>query len=327
MDASDAPVDAQRRREDRQLVERIQAEIAPLCRVNRHLGLLRLLVLLVPVVVGLVLFWRVDSLALASLWLVPAALAYALLMIATHDISHGTLLDLGSWEQALGCILSWPIGWPYRTYRNLHQLHHRMNGCDLRDPERREPSPAESARAGRWRRLHFAHPFWVSALVMGGLQLMASMFWCAWRLRPHHSRLMSGLRLDLIGILAVQLVMVSLAVLHGELLKWLLMLVIVERLVGAVMQTRGLIEHHGLWRSDTTYELTQLYSSRNITSGRWLNLLMGGLPHHSLHHAYPTIPYDQLPQASAIAEQILRADGRAPLPRVPSYLAGVGLLT
>lgn len=298
----------------------------PFSQVNRSLGLLRLLILLLPVTVGLVMFWRVASLPLACLWLLPAVLAYALLMIATHDISHGTLLDLGPWEQALGCALSWPIGWPYRTYRNLHQLHHRMNGSDLRDPERREPSPQERARAGRWRRLHFDHPLWISALVMGGVQLILSMVWCARRLRPLHSRMAEGLRHDLLGILVVQLLIVSAALLHGKPLRLLLMVLITERVVGAVMQTRGLIEHHGLWRRDTTYELTQLYSSRNIVAGPLVNLLMGGLPHHSLHHAYPTIPYDQLPGASASAERILLEQGRPPLPRVASYWAGVGLL-
>ncbi|MEB3331463.1 MAG: fatty acid desaturase [Synechococcaceae cyanobacterium] len=326
MAAPDAPVDPQRRRQDRLLSERIEAAMEPLHRVNRGLGVLRLLILLLPVVVGLVMYWRVEALPLACLWLLPAVVAYAFLMIATHDISHGTLLDLGPWEQALGCALSWPIAWPYRTYRNLHQLHHRMNGSDLRDPERREPSPEERADAGRWRRWHFDHPFWVSALVMGGAQLILSMVWCARRLRGVHSRLEEGLRADLLGILAVQLLIVAAALLHGQPLRLLLMILISERLVGAVMQTRGLIEHHGLWRRDTTYELTQLYSSRNIAAGPLVNLLMGGLPHHSLHHAYPTIPYDRLPEASAVAERILLEQGRPSLPRVAGYGAGVGLL-
>jgi fatty acid desaturase len=92
------------------------------------------------------------------------------------------------------------------------------------------------------------------------------------------------------------------------------------------MQARGMIEHHGLWRPSTTYELTQLYTSRNIAAGPLVNFLMGGLPHHSLHHAYPSIPYDRLPEASAIAETELARHGKPPLPRVASYAEGLALL-
>ncbi len=33
-----------------------------------------------------------------------------------------------------------------------------MNGMDLRDPERREPTEEEAAKAGPLRQLHFRHP-------------------------------------------------------------------------------------------------------------------------------------------------------------------------
>jgi len=35
-----------------------------------------------------------------------------------------------------------------------------------------------------------------------------------------------------------------------------------------------------LWRSSEVHLLTQLYATRNINAGSWLNALMGGLPHH-----------------------------------------------
>jgi fatty acid desaturase len=120
--------------------------------------------------------------------------------------------------------------------------------------------------------------------------------------------------------------MFALAIWLGGLLKLLLMLFVVERIVGAVMQVRGMIEHHGLWQPSSTYELTQLYTSRNIDAGPVVNFLMGGLPHHSLHHAYPSIPYHNLPEASRIASTILKEHGKPPLPMVSSYAAGTALL-
>lgn len=292
------------------MTETIEQAVRPLFPVNRPLGWLRLFVLVVP----------------ALLWLVTGTLFYAFAMISTHDISHGTLLDQGDVEQLVGCALSWPTFWPYLTYRNLHMLHHRMNGMDLRDPERREPTAEEASRASRLRQLHFRHPFWLSVLGMGGIQLIVSMFWFGWRLRESHSRLVNGLRSDLIGILLVQTALFAWAISQGHLLRLIVALIVVERVVGGVMQARGMIEHHSLWRRDTTYELTQLYTSRNIAAGPVVNFLMGGLPHHSLHHAYPSIPYDKLPMATAIAEAELTRHGKPQLPKVRSYAEGLSLL-
>ncbi|MFM7676337.1 MAG: fatty acid desaturase family protein [Synechococcus sp.] len=322
----EAPVDREQRRADRLMTEGIEALVRPLFQVNQALGWFRLAVLLIPSLACLWLYWQEPNLGLALLWLLAGTLVYSLLMISTHDISHATLLHMGSLEQAVGCALSWPVGWPYLTYRNLHMLHHRMNGMDLRDPERREPTEEEAAKAGPLRRLHFRHPFWVSVLVMGGIQLIVSMFWFGLKLRDTHSRLTAGLRNDTIGIVLVQVALFTWAITQGQLLRLVIVLLVVERVVGAVMQARGMIEHHGLWKRWTTYELTQLYTSRNIAAGPVVNFLMGGLPHHSLHHAYPSIPYHALPQASAIAEEALERHGKPPLPRVGNYLEGVALL-
>jgi fatty acid desaturase len=44
--------------------------------------------------------------------------------------------------------------------------------------------------------------------------------------------------------------------------------------------------------------LMQLYATRNINAGSWLNALMGGLPHHGAPHAFPSIPSERLPLAT-----------------------------
>lgn len=87
------------------------------------------------------------------------------------------------------------------------------------------------------RQWHFHHPFWGSALVMGGARLIGSMVWFGWKLRHDHSRLLRGRRTDASGIVLVQALMFSLALWQGELLKPLLLFV-VERVVGAVVKGR-----------------------------------------------------------------------------------------
>jgi fatty acid desaturase len=69
--------------------------------------------------------------------------------------------------------------------------------------------------------------------------------------------------------------------------------------------------------------LTQLYATRNVTAHAWLNALMGGLPHHSAHHAFPWIPSQRLPEASHRIAAVLDRHGCPPLPTVSSYPAAL----
>ena len=51
----------------------------------------------------------------------------------------------------------------------------------------------------------------------------------------------------------------------------------------------------------------------------WLSELLGGLPHHSVHHAFPALPTAALPEATERVEAVLRAYGYPPLPRCKGY--------
>ncbi|MEB3317828.1 MAG: fatty acid desaturase [Cyanobacteriota bacterium] len=55
---------------------------------------------------------------------------------------------------------------------------------------------------------------------------------------------------------------------------------------------------------------------------RWngLDALMGGLPHHSAHHAFPALPSARLPEASARLRAVLEEHGWP----LPSRLEGDG---
>lgn len=244
---------------------------------------------------------------------------YTLLLIATHEAVHGTLLGWPRLEFALSCLISWPMAWPFATYASLHQLHHRWNGRDPRDPERVEPLGEEIVRAGPLRRWHQLHPFWLRALLLGGLGLIVDTVRRGILLRDCEPRLPGRLRLDLLGVLTVQSGLLGVAFAHGVLLHHLLLWLVLERFIGALMQTRGLIEHHGLWTPSTGHLLTQLRSSRSVGAGTWLNLCLGGLPHHATHHAFPAIPCQRLPQATARIAVVLECHGLEPLPRCRHY--------
>ena len=97
----------------------------------------------------------------AVLPLPVCGVAYALLLIATHEMLHGTLFGWGRLEYALACLLSWPMAWPFATYARLHHLHHRWNGLDSRDPERTDPHPLPP----RWAPIA-SHPLPIRCLLL-----------------------------------------------------------------------------------------------------------------------------------------------------------------
>jgi fatty acid desaturase len=293
----------------------VQAPITP------WWGALRLVLFGSGLLGGSWLFWTSPHALSAALALLLAGIAYALLLITTHDAVHGTLLGRPRLEFALACLISWPMAWPFATYACLHRLHHRWNGCDPRDPERVEPLAAEPG-GGLWR-WHRRHPLWGRALLLGGLGLIAETAWRGWCLRGVDRRLTRRLRLDLTGALMLHAAMLVAALLAGRPLRYLLFWLVLERIIGAIVQTRGLIEHYGLWRPSSGHLLTQLRSSQTVTTTAWLNVCMGGLPHHAAHHAFPSIPFQSLPEASRRINAVLRRHQLVPLPQLTSYGDGV----
>lgn len=223
-----------------------------------------------------------------------AVVTYALLLIATHEMVHGTLLGWRRIETPLACLLSWPMAWPFLTYARLHRLHHRWNGHDARDPERTDVLPSERLKAGPLRRWLQNHLLTWRIVVLG-------------------------------GVVVVHTAMLSVAIARGELWRYVLFWLVLERVIGAIVQLRGLVEHHGLWQQQATHLQTQLYASRNVRCSAWFNALMGGLPHHSAHHAFPWISSARLPAASARIAAVLARHDAAPVPAVESYGAVVQL--
>lgn len=301
---------------------------SPLTSGERGWSALRLCLLLTVLIGGAWIYWRLPLGLMAISALLMAAIAYSLLLIASHEMLHGSCLGLGIWEQSLACILSWPMAWPYLTYGRLHRLHHRWNGIDPRDPERTTPLPEEVECAGLLRRLWQRHQLPLRLLLLGGLGLIVDTAIKGWRLRSLDRALRRARWLDFAGVSVAHAFLLLTAVTHGVLLRYLLFWLLLERVIGLIVQFRGLVEHHGLWLPASyiprsNYLLIQLTSTRNVTSTAWFNALMGGLPNHSAHHAFPWIPSTRLPLATCRIDAVLQRHGVAPLIHVESY--GVNL--
>lgn len=286
------------------LITDLHAAVADLRTTSTRPAQLRLLLLLSLLAIGAAGFWLLPAWPLRIAAAVLLALAETLLLIASHEACHGTLLRRRRLELWLASLISWPMLWPVHTYRLLHGLHHRWNGSDQRDPER----------------LHHQQPGrWLLLVVAGGAGLILKAVQQALLLQRDYPGLRRALLLDGLGMLIVQILILTLVMRHGQLLAYAFSWFVVERLAGALLQLRGAMEHWQLWRPQHHPLLTQLYSSRTVDVPAWLSELLGGLPHHSVHHAFPALPAAALPEATERVEAVLRSHGYPPLPRCEGY--------
>lgn len=135
----------------RPLIRDLHAAVADLQAKPIQPATTRLVLLLSLLALGGIGYWLLPSWPLRLAAALLVALAETLLLIATHEACHGTLLGRRHLELVLAALISWPMAWPLFTYRLLHRLHHRWNGCDRRDPER-----VDLPRRAPWRQLVLA---------------------------------------------------------------------------------------------------------------------------------------------------------------------------
>lgn len=249
-----------------------------------------------------------------------AGLTYTFWLICTHDATHHTLTGWPWFDDWMPRLISWPMLWPYDTYAQLHRLHHGWNGIDLRDPERVQWTLAEYQQATPWQQWYVRHQWAIDLLGLGGVGLILKTVLNALRLGRQFPALYRALLWDGVGILLVQTGLVILALTHHHLLHYLLFWIVLERVIGVLLQARDHLEHYGLWGATTGHQLTQLYACRNLNTPPIVAWLMGGLNNHATHHAFPGIPFNNLPEAFRRIERVLQQYHLPPMQRDAGYV-------
>ena len=273
---------------------------------------------------SLTLAWTTPS--EIGFWLstVSAGVFYALWLICTHDMAHHTLLGWPRVENVLARLISWPMLWPVGVYSELHRLHHGWNGLDLRDPERYQWTLKDYQQASPWLRWYVRHQWPIDIFILGGAGVIVKTLMGGRRFQDRLPQLRAQLVTDLVGMALVQGCLIAAVVVsHGSLRRYFLVWLCLERVVGMIAQTRGLLEHYGLWQQAGSHQLTQLYSSRNVHTSRWFSWLIGGLNYHAVHHAFPDIPFDRLPEAHERVQTVLDRHGMPAMTLEPGYLSAV----
>ncbi len=303
------------------LTTELQTEIADLRQVDPRVGLFRFATIGAIVLSLTALAWSASDNILAFVGITAVTgIFYAFWMLCSHDMVHQTLTGWSWFEMIAPRLTTWPMCWPYGTYALLHRLHHGWTGIDLSDPERVQWTDAEYQRANPFLRWYVRHQWGVDIFGLGGIGLIVKTFVNGWKLRTVLPQLRSQLWIDLTGILVLQGGLLTFFNARGEIGRYLLFWLILERTAGAIVQARDHLEHYGMWGRTGGYQLTQLYSCRNLDTYPWAGWLMGGLDYHAVHHAFPDIPFDRLPVAFDRIQAVLQRHGLPLMVRGQGYL-------
>ncbi len=292
-----------------ELVKDLGTATLDLDQVNPLTGLLRFGIIGAYFLSWVVLAWSAERELVFLSFSVLAGLFYAFWLICTHDAVHHTLTGWKWFEEFSARLISWPMLWPYGVYSELHHLHHAWNGIELRDPERVQWTWEEYQQANPLGRWYVRHQWGLDIFVLGALGLIVKSFVNGLRFQEFCPRLRRQLLLDVTGIVIIHSILLTLVIFQGEILRYLLFWLVLERTIGIVTQTRDHLEHYGLWGQAKGHQITQLYASRNLKTIWLVGWLMGGLNYHAVHHAFPQIPFEKLPEAGERIQQVLHARG------------------
>lgn len=307
---------------DHQLLLDLRSAVAEFKEINPWAGFFRFLTL-GGLTIGLTLLtWHSQHIGLFVLGAIATSIPYTFWLICNHDALHRTLTGWAWFDTLMPRLIAWPMLIPASTYCQLHRLHHGQNGLDLRDPERVQWTALEYRSAPAWQRWYVRHQWLIDIFGLGSLGLIVKILWHGFRQRASSPQLSQQLVLDVVGMVGMQAIIISCLSLQAmSLWRYVIFLLILERGTGIIMQARDHLEHFGRWQQAGNYQLTQLYACRNIKTFPWVNWLMGGLPYHSVHHAFPHIPGNKLPKAFEKIQRVLQQHQLPPMALEEGYVA------
>jgi fatty acid desaturase len=253
--------------------------------------------------------WQADTDWGFFLGALATAFFYGRLMISTHDAIHHTWTGIGWFDEAYSRLLSWPFLWVHGTYAAIHNLHHKMNGDNIDDPERVQWTESEYQDAGLLGRFIARHQLFFNVFVLGGVGQILRTIRQGFKFACRSKGARFGLITDAIGILMTNLVIYGVAIANGFALKWLLFYLVVERVGGGLLTFRAYVEHYGLWGKQFHYFQSQIANCRNIRGNFFSRWLFNNLNYHSVHHAFAKVPFYHLPEAHRRLAEVYRSHG------------------
>lgn len=234
------------------------------------------------------------------LW--PAAIiahGIALIFLFTplHESIHGTAFR-SRWlnlmvAEAAGFLLLLPP----RYFRYFHFAHHRYTQDPAHDPELETPKPEAWLRYGWYLS---GLPYWRSsilALVNNALGRKIGSYVPS----PAVPKLILEARSYLLAYAAVGALGITLR------LEWMLYLWVIPILLGQPFLRAYLLAEHAA----CPLVADMLANTRTTFCNSAIRFLAWNMPHHTAHHALPTVPFHRLPRLTSILQDRLKVTAKS----------------
>lgn len=297
----------------------LQKAVIDLQSTSPFPGILKIGILGFAVVTLIYLSWTATDLSSFIFFSFLTGIVYAPLLITTHDAIHHTLTGWKWFDEIVPRIIAYPILWLHGTYGEIHKIHHKMNGDDLNDPERVQWSVEEYAQASSLTKIYVKRQWFFDIFVLAGCGLILKTLLASSKFAKKSRSIRKQLFFDLFFIVTTNSVIYGIASYYGHTVKYFCFWLILERIGGGILQLRAHIEHYGLWGKGRHYFETQCFACRNIRTNFFVSWYFNHLNFHSVHHAFPRIPFYQLKTAHQRISQ-LYLDNLAQLPTANGYL-------
>lgn len=260
-----------------------------------------------------------------SWWQLAVAPLFAVLLTqfayVGHDAGHRQIATSRRWNEVIGHTHAALTGISYQWWVDKHNRHHANPNHEDEDPDIDIPVLAfseEQARAkrgaARWVVRHQAF-FFFPLLTVEAIMLRA--FSVSAVVRREVSRpVLEGVLL--VAHIAAYLTMVFLVL---SPLKAVLFIAVHQALMGIYLGCSFAPNHKGMPVLAAGQKLDflrkQVLTSRNVSGGRWVDFLLGGLNHQIEHHLFPNMPRPNLRRARPIVAEFCAERG------VPYCAAGL----
>jgi fatty acid desaturase len=292
------------------------AELSRLVRaaglLDRRLGYYRLRIALTVALFAL--GWTVFAWLGPSWWQLAVAAFLAVVFVQLgflgHDAGHRQVFRSGHHNDLLGLLCAnLLIGLSYSWWIDKHIRHHANPNHVDHDPDisaggvvfTKAQARARRSSLGRWGAQHQAALFFPMLLFEGAALHVAGIR--ALRARPvDHTRRVESVLLSV--HVAGYLAAVFLVLTPTQAVAFI---AVQQGLFGVYLGCSFAPAHKGMPILGPGDQLDflrrQVLTSRNIRSGRWVDLAMGGLNYQIEHHLFPSMPSPSLARAQPIVRE------------------------
>ncbi|MBZ9777223.1 fatty acid desaturase family protein [Mesorhizobium sp. CO1-1-8] len=233
--------------------------------------------------------------AKAPFWpllMLPQGILIVFLFTLLHETVHRTAFETQWLNDAVARVCSLAIALPADWFRYFHFAHHRYTQDPDNDPELAFPKPET------WRQ-YLVH---ISGIPLWWGHLKTLYTNAADRGRESYvpSKGYDKVRIEARAMIAFYAVVILLAVYFR--LTVLLYVWILPALLGQPCLRLYLLAEHGR----CPFVANMLENTRTTLTNWLVRKLAWNMPFHAEHHAYPGVPFHQLPQFHALIERHLK---------------------